>query len=164
MLITNIAVEFSQFSIVWKGFIQPSKFALALSICRGFSQGKSVFSLICIGKLLPGQHCLNNMTVNFWINFCENLYILSERTFFFLTYASCSIVHIIHVHSALCINKTVAPSIKAMQSSLVVTLHLLLKWIQAGLGRKSKQIVTKKYVQWKRLKNFSLHQRAFSNL
>ena len=31
--------------------IQPLKFTLALSICWGFCQGKSVFSLTCLGKL-----------------------------------------------------------------------------------------------------------------
>ena len=32
---------------------QLSKFILALGNCQGFCQGKSVFPLMCIGKLLP---------------------------------------------------------------------------------------------------------------
>ena len=42
---------------------QPSKLALALSNCRSFSQRKTVFFLMCIGRLLPRQNCLKNICV-----------------------------------------------------------------------------------------------------
>ena len=46
---------------------QPLKFALAICKCQCFCQEKSVFSLICIDKVLLKQ----NIYVNFWINYCK---------------------------------------------------------------------------------------------
>ena len=49
----------------------------AFEICLGTQQlprlfpRKSVFSLMCVGKLLPRQSCLNNIQVNFWISYCK---------------------------------------------------------------------------------------------
>ena len=40
------------------------KFALALCNCWGFCQRKSVFSLMCAGKLLPRQNGLHNIYVD----------------------------------------------------------------------------------------------------
>ena len=45
-------------------FLQPSKFVSAPDSCRGFCQGKSIFSLMYVGKLLPRRNCLNNIHVN----------------------------------------------------------------------------------------------------
>ena len=47
--------------------------------CQGFCRGKSVFSLICVSKLLPRQNCLNNIYVKIkklyiykiWSNSCQ---------------------------------------------------------------------------------------------
>ena len=35
---------------------------------------------MCVGKLLPRRNFLNNIHVNFWINYCKNFYTLSEQT------------------------------------------------------------------------------------
>ena len=60
---------------------------------------KSVFSLMCIGKLLLRQNCLNNIHVNFWINYCKkyknlHFYTLSEQIFFSHTYLTEHCPHI----------------------------------------------------------------------
>ena len=55
------------------------KFPSAMGNCQGFCRGKSVFSLICVGKLLPRQNCLNNIYVKIkklyiykiWSNSCQ---------------------------------------------------------------------------------------------
>ena len=43
--------------------LQPLKLAWALGNCQGFCQGKSVFSLMCVSKLLPRQNCPNNILI-----------------------------------------------------------------------------------------------------
>ena len=43
--------------------MQPSKLALALGNCQGFCRRKSIFSLICVGKLLLRRNGLNNMLI-----------------------------------------------------------------------------------------------------
>ena len=47
------------------------KFTSALGNCQGICQGKFVFSLMCVNKLLRRRNCLNNIHVNFWINYCN---------------------------------------------------------------------------------------------
>ena len=55
------------------------KFTSAFGNCQGFCRGKSVFYLICVGKLLPRQNCLNNIYVKIkklyiykiWSNSCQ---------------------------------------------------------------------------------------------
>ena len=51
--------------------VQPSKFTSTISNCRDFCQGKYVFSLMYVGKLLQRQNCLNNIHINFGINDCK---------------------------------------------------------------------------------------------
>ena len=46
-------------------------FASSLSKCWGFCREKSVFSLMCVGKLLPRQNWFHNIHLNFWINYCK---------------------------------------------------------------------------------------------
>ena len=45
--------------------------ALEIRLCTRQSPRKSVFSLMCVGKLLPRRNCRNNIHVNFRINYCK---------------------------------------------------------------------------------------------
>ena len=59
--------------------IQPQKFVVTLGNYWGFCQGKSVFSLICVSKLLLRHTILQNIYVNFWIE-VPHFYTFSKQT------------------------------------------------------------------------------------
>ena len=72
--------------------LQPLKFVSALGNCQGFCQGKSVFSLMCVSKLLPSWNCLNSIHVNFWINYCKKV----KKSSFLYTFWATLIIAIIN--------------------------------------------------------------------
>ena len=71
-LIDTVVISLSNYiwentELPWPPRNNPSKFALVIGNC----QGKSVFLLMCFGKLLPRRNCLNNIHGSFWINYCN---------------------------------------------------------------------------------------------
>ena len=49
------------------------KLAASFDNCQGLRSGKSVFSLICVGKLLPWQNCPNKIFVKIKKLYIKNL-------------------------------------------------------------------------------------------